>query len=205
MTARGELAAAGQLPGRSRTRDRIADLADQHRPGLAGQSGRARLRLSFGGRLVAAHRRTPSPPCSDWSGTAATSITGTTRGRCSRSAALCFQRGQRQPRRPPADPRRGLARTGGRADFPAPALRRAARTCHMLSELTTGNAALATLDAELTDAPASLRGERLRVLSRVTRQSGRPRGRARARAQRRFKAMVRTTLERNCDGTPGGY
>ena len=81
---RGPLAAAGQLPGRSRRPDRPPDLADQPGPAAALDPGRPRPRLSSAWAAWSSGWRRRSTRSSGWRSTGATSTTGTTRGRSSR-------------------------------------------------------------------------------------------------------------------------
>ena len=79
----GSLAAARQLSGASCGQGRPPHLADQHGLGAAGQFVRLRFRLHFGRTTRRAHGECTPAPWNRWSGTGATSITGTTRKRLS--------------------------------------------------------------------------------------------------------------------------
>ena len=114
---RGQLAAAGQLPGASRRGRRAPHLADQHRPGAARQPGGATTSATCtAGELIERTAQHARHAGDAGAATAATSTTGTTRGRCSRCRrATCLDGRQRQPRRPPADAAPGPAGAGRRS------------------------------------------------------------------------------------------
>ena len=76
------LAAARQLPGASGRRGRASHVADQHGTGAAGEPGGVRLRLHLRPDSSSSARRTLCARWTRWSGTRATSTTGTTRRRC---------------------------------------------------------------------------------------------------------------------------
>ena len=128
----GQLAAAGQLPGRPEGRSRAPHLADQHRPGLlstlaAHDLGYLGARASCSTRLDATLAAS-----SAWSASAATSTTGTTPRRSQPLPPdLRLDGRQRQSGRPPAGAQAGLpealrgARCSGRA--PGRGARRRAR------------------------------------------------------------------------------
>ncbi len=97
------MAAAGQLPGASRAKRRAPHVAHQHGPCAARQSGRVRLRLHPGGTADRAHGERDRHH----------GDAGALRGPLlqlvrhpvveAAVASLHLDRGQRQPRRPPAD------------------------------------------------------------------------------------------------------
>ena len=111
--ARRPLAAAGQLPGAPRRRDRAPHVADQHRPRAAGEPGRVRLRLPLGGRT---HRPHDANAGHDGAtGAVPRPLLQLVRhaDAAAAAAAVRLDGGQRQPRRPPAVLARGARRARG--------------------------------------------------------------------------------------------
>ena len=160
---RGSLAAARQLPGRSRRRDRAPHVADQHGPGAARQPGGVRLRLSAGRPAARAHRRNTLRH----DGSRSSGYRGhfynwyDTRTLQPLRAALRLDGRQRQPRRPPAD-----------------AARRAARVCPTTGSWSRGSSpgcvdtARVLVEALGADVPPAVARARPRSRCRLRRPAG---------------------------------